>query len=1486
MTATPSANGVMAEAARRELARSFVPVPACPKTKRPCVDQWERLRLDRVDVDVLFPPGKDLNLAVLNGEPSRGLNDVDLDCKEARAAAPYLLPPTGMVWGRRSCPTSHYGYLVDHPPRTASESFDDPTLPEDRAHLLELRSTGGITIIPPSIVPADEAKGKVEEPVVWQQDGDPAAAKVDDLRRAVRRVAAAALLGRYLGNGRRHNPVRALAGGLLRSEWSVADVKAFVRAVAAASGGGDLKDLEACVDTTAERLKADKNVEGWPTLIKRLGPPGGKLIEQVQKWIGVTIVWPGKGRSSEASDGKSKSGPVRYVPLRPFEPFPTDCLPQPWRDLVVHGAKAVGCDVSYIALPALVTMAGAIGATRKIYLGRGWYEPAVLFGAIVGDSGSLKSPALAVVTDPIRERQQELMEKYKRDQAEYLDAVARWEEDKKAFKAKKDGSVDPGERPEPPTLLRVYVSDTTIEKLAEILNDNPRGVLVCRDELSSWLMSFGRYKAKGAGSDLPNWLEMHRAGSITVDRKTGDRKFTFVPRAAVSVIGSIQPGILTKQLTNEFMLAGLGARLLLAMPPARVKKWTDDEIPQAVLDAVKENLDHLYALDLVTDETTKKARPYVLHVSGEAKVEWVRFYDDWARRQAAAEGDLQAAFSKIEGAAARLTLIHYVASTAADKAGTGTIGKEHVEAGVKMARWFAGEAERIYGMLGEQEGEADVRKLVDVVQRLAARHEGRITVKMLHNSNTRKYHTSDDAKAALDVLVDLSLGVWEEGPVPARGGHRPVYFVPTIPVLSSYDSYGREDEDDDGTGDGVPNPPTTGPTAPTTDSEPQAGGDAETSTPLGGCDESAALGKTEGRKSRKVGNNSAEQKAGPKAGQPTVGTTDAVVGTMGPVVESKYVLVTDVAGLEAVTTAVGESVRVGLDCETTGLNPLSDRIRLLTLDADTNDGGRVVYVVDLHHLPDDANLGPLFDTLSTVEVVGHNLQFDLRFLARHGFTPGKVFDTMVASRVLNAGARDADGNRTGHKLQEVVERVLGIHLDKSEQKSDWTGTLTAAQYAYAAHDVRHLVALADALKEKIGNNPTLDLENRTLLGIAWAGPVTIDRTAWLAATATAEANQQRLAGEMDDLVPNDGNLFGGRNWNSTDQVIAAFASVGVTLHSTYDDQLAAVTHPLAARLRDYRAAAKLAGTYGRKWIDTHAPTGVVLPTWNQMGTDTGRMSCSDPNLQQIPRDGAYRRCFTTQKGKVLIKGDFSQIELRTAAVVAGETRMIDAYSKGEDLHSLTAARLIGKAVADVTKGERQVAKAVNFGLLFGMGAPKLVETALKNYDVRLTLDEAKRHKDTFFKLYPDLARWHREVRNELDRVLRQTAGSNRSHTITPAYTVVTRGGRLRSIPAAKKKADGTPYSNLTEALNSGVQGTAADGMKAAIALLWERRADCPTGRPVLFVHDEVVVEVPEADTDTAKAWLTGAMVDGMAPLIDPVPVAVDVTVGRTWGGDA
>jgi DNA polymerase-1 len=295
-----------------------------------------------------------------------------------------------------------------------------------------------------------------------------------------------------------------------------------------------------------------------------------------------------------------------------------------------------------------------------------------------------------------------------------------------------------------------------------------------------------------------------------------------------------------------------------------------------------------------------------------------------------------------------------------------------------------------------------------------------------------------------------------------------------------------------------------------------------------------------------------------------------------------------------------------------------------------------------------------------------------------------------------------------------------------------------------------------------------------------------------------------------------------------------------------------VDHLLADLLRRYRKARKGVTTYGADWLEYLSDDGRVRADWKQLGAASGRMACREPNLQNLPRGLAYRQCFRAPAGRVLVKADYSQIELRIAAKITKDKAMLDAYAKGLDLHTLTAQRLLGKD--DVTKADRQIAKSANFGLLYGMGAERYREYAKTNYGLELTLAQAKHYRAGFFNAYPGLARWHRSVGDR------------------PVDTRTLTGRRRLAV------------ERFTEKLNTPVQGTGADGLKMALALLWERRDRGPGAFPVLAVHDEIVVECDADQAEAVAGWVKAAMVEAMAPLIDPVPVEVEVKAAPTWGG--
>jgi hypothetical protein len=765
-----------------------MPVPLKPRTKTPALNRWSKQQTMRADLDGLFPADQDQNIGLRLGEFSEGLVDADLDCREAICVARHLLPPTGLVSGHSpTAPRSHYFYQVSDPPPKASEGFTDP-LRKDK--LCELRSTGGQTMVPPSVWVDDEDPHHTE-PVVWEQLGRPAQLFADTLRAALGRVAAAALLARYWPTGCRHDLAGAVAGGLLRAGWSVEDTSRFLAAVAEAAGDSEGADRQRIATDTAAKLKAGAPVSGWPKAAEYLGEQGETIIRQVRTWLRVD-----KAKSSSSTPAEPRR--VTYRPLLPYRPFPVNALPPVLRELVRASSEAIGCDPALVTLPALAAVAGCVGNSRALTLKNRWSEPAVVWALTVAESGGHKTPGFDAGVAPVVDLQFDLFEQHR-------EAVKKW---------KKEDNENPEKKPqEPPTYV---TSDATIEAIGAELQDNPHGLLLARDELDAWFQSFTRYKGRAGGTDRPQWLELHRAGTLIQHRITREGGHLAVRRAAVSVTGTIQPAILAGALDSEALAAGLGARFLLAMPPRRKRVWSEFDIPDRVAAAYRQLLIDLLALPL---EDKARRKPYYLGLSRDAKRLWVEFYNQWGEVQFNSEGAQAAANAKVEAYAARLALIHHVVTEVVqgsppvplpdggDAASTQSTAKSlddiqfsdldrfsvnyhplrsvtevSVAAGIELARWFAAEAVRIYAMLREGQQERETRTLVEWIQVRG----GHVTVRQLQNGNSRKWPSSDLAEAALQGLVAGGLGYWEEEPAP-RGGHGLRRFVLTVPTSDTSD---------------------------------------------------------------------------------------------------------------------------------------------------------------------------------------------------------------------------------------------------------------------------------------------------------------------------------------------------------------------------------------------------------------------------------------------------------------------------------------------------------------------------------------------------------------------------------------------------------------------------------------------------------------------------------------------------------------------------
>jgi len=476
-----------------------------------------------------------------------------------------------------------------------------------------------------------------------------------------------------------------------------------------------------------------------------IGKPGSKADASDHLGVG-----RGLDEFVPLDDGPGEGDTERVSPSPPlrWKPFPTDALPTPLAEYVYNVAAAIGVDEAFVALPVLVTLAGTIGNRRRVKIKNGFEQPAILWGGIVGRSGSTKSPVLKEVTRPVEKIEIELIKRHKAAEAEHERALDAWKDKAKAER---------GSKPEPPPPVeRSLTKSTTVEGLKDRLADSPAGVLCHRDELAGWIKSMNQYK-KG-GDDLETYLSMYDAASVINDRKTDDET-TAIDKAAVSILGGIQTEILRKALVGENIDNGFAARFLFAMPPERKSVWSEDEIDDRTRDRWAGLIKSLRT------EYDPSKGPHDLSMTPEAKREWIEFHDEIEERRFCAEnGALRAAYSKLKGGAARLALVLQLAHDPTAK----EVGFQAMRAGTRLAFWFAHEARRVYARFHETGEERERRELVEWI----GGRGGSVTVRDVVRGprRFRGEGGTDDARAALDDLVSAGWGTWRKREPGPEGG--------------------------------------------------------------------------------------------------------------------------------------------------------------------------------------------------------------------------------------------------------------------------------------------------------------------------------------------------------------------------------------------------------------------------------------------------------------------------------------------------------------------------------------------------------------------------------------------------------------------------------------------------------------------------------------------------------------------------------------------
>lgn len=577
-----------------------------------------------------------------------------------------------------------------------------------------------------------------------------------------------------------------------------------------------------------------------------------------------------------------------------------------------------------------------------------------------------------------------------------------------------------------------------------------------------------------------------------------------------------------------------------------------------------------------------------------------------------------------------------------------------------------------------------------------------------------------------------------------------------------------------------------------------------------------------------------------------------------------YTIVKTEPALEQALEAISRHPVAGVDTETTSLDPFSGRVRLLQLATPGHN-----FVIDLFELPalKHDGLRELLSSPRTVKVL-HNAKFDVKMLLHHfDVEPRGLFDTFLASQLIGAGR-----NEGGHGLAAVSERHIGEVIDKSLQVSDWSGRLSDLQYEYAAKDAElmlPLYATMSARLHELSMTEVAQLEFECVLPVAameLAG-MSLDQECWRRLVVDLERAHEVLSDELKrelaagipqlTLFDEPPNI----NLDSPPQVMDALGNMGIKIEGTRSWQLQPLAkhHPAIEKLLEYRSVQKLLSSYGLPLLDHINPvTGRIHADFRQMGATGGRMSCSDPNLQQVPNTPEYRACFRAPAGRKLVIADYSQIELRILADWSQDTALVKALLSGEDLHCVTACQMFGISLERVSKDQRAAAKQLNYGIMYGLGAQGL------GARIGCSLDEAESLLRKYFEAYSGVAAF---LRDEADRAV--TDRENRTRSGRLIYFSFDASDRSQ-VAAAQRLGKNAP-----------IQGSSADIIKRALALLHDALKPIDA-RIVNCIHDEIVIEAAEDHAVECAAILDREMVAAAREFISSVPVTVDVTMGEAW----
>ena len=588
-----------------------------------------------------------------------------------------------------------------------------------------------------------------------------------------------------------------------------------------------------------------------------------------------------------------------------------------------------------------------------------------------------------------------------------------------------------------------------------------------------------------------------------------------------------------------------------------------------------------------------------------------------------------------------------------------------------------------------------------------------------------------------------------------------------------------------------------------------------------------------------------------------------------------YRIVNNASELQELVAYLTTFAEFCFDTETTGVDPNTCRIVGMSFAAEPfkawylpfGDANRAEYIKILR---------PLFEN-EEIAKIGQNIKFDLIVLAKLGIAVrGKKLDTMLMHYLLDSESR--------HNMDFLAERYLNyspisietlIGKGAKQLTMDMVGVERVAEYA--AEDADVTLRLKHVLYPEVEKMAMLDLYHNieapmidVLAAMEMAG-VTVDCEALARYAVELREMLQRLESEVREMAGEPA-----LNINSSRQLgEVLFAKLRITdkpkmtktkQFSTEEEYLQGFAHdfPIVSKILEYRGVKKLLSTYVEALPElVNKETGKIHTSYNQAVTATGRLSSTNPNLQNIPvRDALgkpIRAAFVASDAEhTLVAADYSQIELRLMAHLSGDEALIEAFKQGEDIHAATAARLYGKGVAEVSSDERRSAKTANFGIIYGISAFGLAQR------LDISNRDAKELITNYFETYPGVKRYMD------DAVAKAT---------TEGYVETMFGRRrtLHDITSSNRTVRGLAERN---AINAPIQGSAADIMKLAMVEIYRRfEAEGIRSKMIMQVHDEVVVDTLNEELESVKRIVKEAM-ESVASL--RVPLIAEVNSAENW----